>query len=366
MSKTISIFGTGGHGWRVFTDLIINTTETINMFGLTVDYGGSGGIWYRLQEVDNFSLTRNIFNEAKPVLPWGDFNKIISYFMSYRFTPEVAKCLDFRSNSLNSHLHNFQILSDYLALSEKIHNGFEDFFRYSFDFYLQYKTKIGYSTKKEFCFGYPWQDFVFWNLGRVDDLNSFYKDHKILPQNLNLYFTANEREVLVGKSKNREYIGEDQIDNALEPIIPESLEIFTANQQKITPSQSLFQRLERSDIIIFPTGSITNWLPLVSVSGILELLQKYSKNGKLFWIVNLEKAKNECDLTEYINFLEARSLKPKLLFSVDYEKYQNRENFHNFSKIGSGIDAYPVLKTDQNHHYIPQSVTQELEKMFNN
>lgn len=363
MSKTIAILGTGGHGWQVFTNLIKDTSYTINMFGLTVDYGGSGGLWYRLQEINNFELTKNIFHEAKPVLPWGDFNKIIQHFMAYKFSPEVARCLDFRSENLNSHLHNFHILSDYLALTPEIHNGFEEFFLYSFKFYQKYKDKLGYTTKKKFCFGYPWQDFVFWNLGRVDDLNTFYKNHKILPNNLNLYFTAKEREVLVGSSENRQYLGEDQVDNSQEPILPESLEIFTTEQEKVIPDQLFLQRLERSEMVIFPTGSITNWLPLVSVSGVLELLQKYSKEGSLYWVLNLEKALNEVSISEYLRFLKKQKLKPKLILPRDFETYKEQKNFHNFTNLDLEFELIPALEVDVNKYYKPASITKVLKNL---
>jgi hypothetical protein len=365
MAKNIAILGTGGHGWLAFSNYIKKTNHNINLFGLTVDYGGSGGIWYRLQEINNFELTRNIFHIAKPVLPWGDFNKIITYFMSQKFGSEVAKCLDFRSDDLNRHLENFEILSNFLCLEKKICDTFIEFFEYVFRYYLKYKDSLEYSTDKKFCFGYPWQDFVFWNLGKVDDLNVFYKQYGILPKHLNLYFTAKEREVLVGCSKKYQYLGEDIIDNATEPILPHSLEIYTVNQEKATASETFLEILQTSDYIIFPTGSITNWLPLISIDEVLKILQEYSLNQKLIWVVNLEKSKNEVDLIDYIDFLKEKNLSPKLIIPAEYEKYQNKEGFHNFMHIKkSDLKFYPELKIKANNHYDQESLEKILNKII--
>ena len=362
--KTIAILGTGGHGWEVFSDLINRNEHILNFFGLTVDYGGSGGIWYRLQEIDNFALTRNLFGEAKPVLPWGDFNKIIMHFTTRRFGSLVGKGLDFRSNDFSDHLQNFHLLADHLALEKNITDGFEEFFRFSFNFYLDHKNKLGYKTSKKFCFGYPWQDFVFWNLGKMDDVNIFYKSHRIFPENMNIYFTALEREVLVGESKKQKYEGEHMVDSANEPILPKSLKIFNTYKKSIKADEKFLERLKRSDKIILPTGSITNWLPLINMPEVLEILKEYDQKKSLIWLVNLKKAENEMNLIDYQNFLKEKDLNPTLIIPKKYEEYTGQDEYHDFTNLNTDGTIIPALEICNQKKYTPLSISEVLQMIL--
>jgi hypothetical protein len=368
MNKTISILGTGGHGWEVFSDYIYhNKTNPVQVFGLTVDYGGSGGIWYRLQEINDFELSKKAFGDKKPVMPWGDFNKIILNFLLKKYGSIVASTLDFRSEDLDAHLSNFQIMADYFALDTNSEEHFENFFRFCFDYYQQNKDKLNYQTEKDFCFGYPWQDFVFWNLGGIEDVNNFYQSYNLFPKTFNIHFTSVEREVLIGQSeKGNKYFGEDQVDNAQEPILPDSLQILDTNNKPISVYPKFIEKLKSSDTIILPVGSITNWLPLLNLKEVQEILQEYSQNKKLYWFVNLQRAKNEFDIQVYIDYLKQKSINPILVIPANYQQLNSSvdRRYHNLSEIKNYPQELilPGIEIIENWKYDPKITKNLVEK----
>ena len=223
------LFGNGGHGWSSLENLIETRQDIfIKAFNLTTDYGGSGGIWYRLLEHDDSQLSKLLYGEARSVLPWGDYNKIVIHYATKRYGSLMGQILDFRSNNIDKHKENFELLSDMMALEKPVYDDFWQYFEIAFNYYQTHKKELKYETKKEFCFGYPWQDYVWWNLGGVADVNIFYHAKNIIPDNFEMHYTAKDRRVLTGVTTTyRELIGEDVLDNAIDPVLPESLRIRT-------------------------------------------------------------------------------------------------------------------------------------------
>ncbi len=363
MSKKVIILGSGGHGWQIFENYLAESLEDqVKIYGLTVDYGGSGGIWYRLLEYDDYTLSRKLFGEVKPILPWGDFNKIIIHCISRLYGSVVAKTLDFRSFDLDSHIRAFHILADYMALEKSICDHFEDFFTTSLEYFKENQDDLEYDPGKEFCLGYPWQDFVFWNLGGVADVNLFYKKKHVFPQNLKISFTADNRQILVAKNaKSQEFFGEDEVDHSQHPILPDSLKILDLNKDLAKPKDFLINDLEQVDLIIIPTGSIANWLPLINQSKIAQIIEKKSQLNKVFWFLNLKKNENEFGLETYLDYLLSKNIKPNLVTANPEENLENLD--HNlFSQDllnlikQQNLEFHTKLKVINGWKYDPVSV----------
>jgi hypothetical protein len=365
--KKISILGFGGHGWEIFSDYLSNTQNLVKMSTLTCDYGGSGGVWYRLLEHNNFELNIKLHGQKRPVFPWGDFNKIIQHFLSLKYNKLVGNTLNFRSEQLETHKVNFDILSDHLILEKEVYDRFWSYFCTSFKYYQKYKNELDYKTNKSFCFGYVWQEFTFWELGKVSDMNDFYKLKKILPKNLFLDFTHNKRTTLKGKNLNNlELVGEHFIDKSNTPILVKTLEIADLDKQDISSFRHFLFNLSQSQKILIPTGSIANWLPLLKIPEVVEELRK----KPVFWFLNLVKSPNEMALIEYIQHLVNLKINLNLVTSNKIPDFtDNEQNLKpSFNKeevdLLSELDVkvYFSLETKEKWKYEPKSVTKFLEK----
>ncbi|MEI6728417.1 MAG: hypothetical protein WCK98_02120 [bacterium] len=311
MNKNILVLGVGGHGWEVLSQFIYNYQGPISFFCQTVDYGGSGGVWYRLLEHNDFELNKKLHSDKiKPILPWGDLNKIITHFFVHKHGLLGGKILDFRSDDLNLHLKEIEILAHLLGMEVSVEKSFINYFKIAFDYYRTYKNEIDYKTKKEFCLGYVWQDFLHWNLEKVPELSLFYRQYNILPQNLKLYFTYDDRQILEAKTTSGKLVkGEDKIDKSQLKLKPESFQIKNTNKSKQIFSEDFLRALKESQVVIIPPGSISNWLPLINYEAVHSIL----KDKKLFWIVNPSTFVNEFESQKYLDFLHTKGLRPVLL-----------------------------------------------------
>lgn len=364
--KQILILGVGGHGWQIFSDYLENTKDLVKMYGLTCDYGGSGGIWYRLQKINDFELNKKLHVQKKAILPWGDFNKIICHFLTKKHGKIVGEVLDFRSDDLETHRVNFEILSDHLVLEKSMHEEFWKYFCTTFEYYKKHKNNLNYETKKSFCFGYVWQDFVYWNLGKLDGLNEFYKLKNVLPKNLSLEFTHPERTILQGKNiRGQKLIGEELVDNSPVPVLPKSLELVQVEVESSNSIEDFLQDLENADKILIPTGSIANWLPLFRIPKVVNKL----KQKNIFWFLNLAKTKNEMPLIEYIHYLVDLDMNLNLVTSNRITNLKDLGNGLELSIDKEEIDllgelevkVYYSLESTENWKYKPQSVAKFLQ-----
>lgn len=314
MNKNILVLGVGGHGWQCLSQFIYDYKMPIEFFCQTVDYGGSGGVWYRLLEHNNYELNKILHSgKIKPILPWGDLNKIITHFFVHKHGSLGGKILDFRSDDLNLHLKEIDILSDLFGMEVAVEKLFVNYFKTAFEYYKTNKKEISYKTKKEFCLGYVWQDFLHWNLEKIPELSVFYKQYNILPQNLKLFFTSNDRQILTAKTISGKILkGEDVIDKSKLKIKPESLRIKNTAKSEQLFAEEFTDSLKSCDTVIIPPGSITNWLPLVNYSSISDQI----KNKKLIWIINPSVSANEYEAEEYLGYLHSKDLKPTVLGNV--------------------------------------------------
>ncbi len=317
-SKQILILGAGGHGTISLQKLFELEDCHFDVVFHTADWGGSQGLWGRLLKLGDYFLDNKLNGKSETFLPFGDPNKLINFYSLQKF-PGI-EFFDLRG-------------SDYIILKEKseeflklINAGndfikeFVDYLSIAFDFFVINKKKL--SSKKEFCVGYVFHSFVLKKSGSVEAWNKYYHEIKILPKNINLCFAYNERTVMIGKDISLvKLIGEDRIDHHDNPILPDSVYLSSTRTKKpITKLTKLFDRINQSDCVIIPSGSITNWVSILNLEGVTQSLQ----SKKVIWLTNPYKSRNELDNSDYCNYFKNVGLKPIILKSRKDPKLESK------------------------------------------
>ncbi len=306
--KKVLILGSGGHGWESLSEFFDSNNNQIDLYTLTSDWGGFTGTFGRLMEVDNGIVNQKLHKKILPILPWGDLNKIITFYTSLRFGTNVGQTLNFRSFHIYEVLQEFEILSDFLALEHSVIKHFEEYLHEFYNLFGEYQHKI--DLIKAPCLGNLWQQYLFWQLDNIESWNEFYRYKNILPQNLHLNFTADQRQVLTAQtSDSSKIIGEEIIDVSEVPILPESLNLVNLDEQKSELEENLLSKLRSADCVIIPNGSVANWIPLLNNTEILDII----KHKKLIWILNLFHTQNELNISKYLEYTASLGLNPSIL-----------------------------------------------------
>jgi hypothetical protein len=317
----VLIFGAGGHGWKTVSDLLISDKFDFSIYTSTADYGGAQGVWYRLLEYNDFELSKKLFGEITGSLPFGDLNKILTFFLSRKFGSLVGDLLNYRSDSLEKLKLAFEELAIHLGFEKVISDDFESFLELGFKYYQNHKHNLDYQTEKEFCLGYPFADYLLWKLEKMSAFNSFYQKKLILPKNIHLDFIAENRQILVAIDLNGvELESEHIIDIHKVPILPESLKILETDGKSSKFKDGFLRKLKSSDWVILPNGSIANWLPILNNPKVTKILQQKSEAKKLIWLINSGKTENEFYLKDYLKYLKSLNLNPILIGPKSFEK----------------------------------------------
>jgi hypothetical protein len=383
MQQSITILGVGGHGWESLIEFLsYNPVQNhFRLYTQTTDWGGFTGLLGRLMEYNNGELNKKLHSKKIAVLPWGDINKRIAYYLARGFGEEMSKTIDFRSFHIWEIKEEFEILSDFLALEHSIISDFHKYLELFFEYFHTHVQHLPYSTAP--CLGSLWNQYLFWQVGSIKNWNSYYHQQRIFPSNLEFLFTAEAREHLTGKSATSEYIvGEDLIDTFPTPIDPSSLKIQSIDNHGLKVELQLLQDLGQSDMIIIPNGSIANWLPLVNIPKIQNILREKSRHKKLIWLLNLFHTNNEFKIYNYIEYFHSLEIFPTIIGPKNLEKKPSAEilaNYHaenKFLNLESSKDIKKVLELDKNilldlefnlNHtfkYSPLSVKQSILKIF--
>jgi hypothetical protein len=380
----ITILGSGGHGWQSLANFLNYDCEfeffLMTFDWGQVNFGGFNGTWGRILEWennrDNLILHPLPGSLAMPILPCGDLNKILMYFWKQKLG-EIGSNLDVRSDNLTTlqdlwaemiHQVNFE---EYLVL------GFEKYLPLAFEIYSKGKKHLNLEARGP-SLGYFWHTFLIWQSWRAvldnykpkndgvasfisggfanlnaelnaenttfDNLNNgaskkseneifrtyfdkvvakfndFYHQSGVLPQNIFINWTSCQREILVGSDGFVEIVGEELLDEWEKPILPESLKIKTTELEDIKNEKRFLEKLLNSEQIIIPTGSITNWLPLVNELEIRQILVEKSQENKLIWIHNSHPNDHEFSMEIYQKYLQELDIMPKIIFTENLGK----------------------------------------------
>ncbi|NJK71006.1 MAG: hypothetical protein HC932_01980 [Thermales bacterium] len=71
--------------------------------------------------------------------------------------------------------------------------------------------------------------------------------------------------------------------------------------------------LKESELIIIPNGSIANWLPIVNVKKVRQVLQKKSKKKEVLMLMNLFFGSNEYPCDVYGYYLKGLGVEPVIM-----------------------------------------------------
>jgi hypothetical protein len=346
LENKILILGVGGHGSISLSKLFLDTKYHFQLYYNTGDWGGSYGLWGRLLEHNDDELNKRLHKKILPVLPFADPNKLICYFFEQSGIA-IKPSLDFRSDKQDDHQTRINILVKILKFNEQQQSLFQNYFDTSWNYYIQNKNILKYN--KQFCLGYLVQSFIYWQYKGMNGWNKFFHNLGILPKNIYIDFTAENRQVLVAKDLSLEkYFGEDIIDNHTNPFIPNSMVFRDKIDYKTSePKIKFINNLDQANWIIIPNGSIANWLPIVNYNSIKSKLQF----KHIIWLTNPYRNKNELINTNYHSYLLDNNIKPITLSS----KTNNfNKKFHN------------ILLQDKNGKYNTQSIVDEITKIMQN
>jgi hypothetical protein len=370
----VLILGAGGHGWQALSEWLSETEAEVTISNLTSDYGGSGGVWYRLLAHNQFELPRLLTREFPslqdfwlspteryPVLPWGDFNKIVAFFAAHTLGSQVANMLDFRSNDFSQHQTHIDSLLDKWPLTTSQKEQFQRYFYLSFEYFQKHTNDLDYPTDKGFCWGYPWQEFVH-TLLTPHNFNNFYHNLNILPPNLHLTFTAPERQILTARDSDGYHLhGEAIIDEHQRPLLPASFDLHTLTPPISKFSQSFLRSLASADTVIIPPGSVANWLPLVNQPEIRQYLQ----TKPILWILNLGTQANELPSWQgYVEHMQHLGLGHTQLLTPSLSHIQELDPELHQILTDPQITVIDQLQINQSSEYQPHSVQETITELI--
>jgi hypothetical protein len=298
ITSKIIILGAGGHGILSLKHLFEEKNLDFKIYYNTTDWGGSYGLWGRLLEYNNQELNQKLHNQKLPILPFADPNKLICYY-SDKFGIDPKQYLDLRSNSHKDHINAINKIFDQIKMTNDQKFKFLEYFGIVWYYYKQNKFNLEYQNK--LCLGYVLQSFLHSSLGGMKAWNNFYHNLGILPKNVEICFSSNNRSILAGKDISLEsVIGEDKLDDYHSPILPDSVELLNLEYQNINCNQATIDCVQQSDLVIIPNGSVANWLPLTNDTGLKPIL----RTKKIVWITNPYRTHNELINPNYYLYLQ--------------------------------------------------------------
>ncbi|MEM1312309.1 MAG: hypothetical protein AAGF07_02500 [Patescibacteria group bacterium] len=384
MQKLIVVIGAGGHGWESLRSFFDYRPEShyFKLYTQTTDWGGFTGLLGRLMEYNDGELNYLLHGNKIQVLPWGDTNKRVGFYLARQYGVQVAQTMDLRSYHIWDLKQEFLILSDFLALEQTTINQFNVYLETFYKYFNQSAETLPYITPP--CLGSLWNQYLYWQTGSLQSWNEFYNSKHSSPENLEFLFTSEVREELIVESSDSylSLVGEDVIDKHPSPIDPASLVIKNVKHSQFQVNSDFLENLQKADLIIIPNGSLANWIPLVNISEVQSCLKQKASENKLIWLLNLFHTSNEHKIHKYISYLDSLGVNPIIIGPKNPEKQPSAEilnNYHNEQKFlnlktaqdiekianfGNNIVLDLDFNLDYTYKYTPESVRDSILKIF--
>jgi hypothetical protein len=302
MSKNILILGAGGHGTISLQKLFELSECNFDIVFHTADWGGSQGLWGRLLKIGDYFLDNQLNKESGSFLPFGDPNKLINFYFLQAFPGQ--QFFDFRSSEFLEIKEKTLKFLENINVNEDFKKEFLEYLNISFEFYAANKKKINF--KREFCVGYVFHSYILKKTGNLEEWNKYFHQIGILPKNIRINFASEERTVMIGHDISLvKLVGEDKIDHHNNPILPETVYLSSIrNKKPIKEIKNLLENIRKSECIIIPSGSITNWISILNLEGVCEEL----RNKKVVWLTNPYSSRNELTNIDYLRYLKERKV----------------------------------------------------------
>ncbi|MGL4757970.1 MAG: hypothetical protein ACRCXZ_01430 [Patescibacteria group bacterium] len=376
-SKRVAILGIGGHGLVPLSKTLDAQHVEFHIVTPPADFGGFTGKICRAVEEKNHSLNKHLHGFKLPNLPFGDFNKIIGFFVG-KHNPKCEDQYLQRCSSIDSILKNFELFAKCFELDSECVESFASYIHKVFHFCNSHGLDIEGGSLAHY-----FNAWVYYNSGSMKEFNSFYQRYQILPPNVNLWFLVEERLVLQGSDCNGTLLkGEDVIDVHNLPINPPSLTLVNIDGSTVTIDQLLptYEIIKDCDLAILPNGSVANYLPVVNESQLYQpLLRKWADNDCLLVMTNLFHTNNENPFNAIVNLLNIYSipaiyLGPKMRsYMRDMEMIKNYEDEDKYANdltmvmdAGGYFARFELVRTKRDGlKYEPSSVAKTVLLFIN-
>jgi hypothetical protein len=307
---TVTYLGLGGHGWGSSREIIYsqnpsrqlqNLNREINFIQAPADHGGASGQLSRLLELSQNKLNKQIHgNVSAPIYPWGDYNKLVAFFIGQRHPECEASFLE-KSSNINELINYFELFANCIKADRVFVNDFKDYIREIFE----YASNSGFPLAKV-SIAHFFNPFILNREGSMLKFNQYYQNLEILPRNCFLHFLTSSRIVLHGVDCNgNKLIGEDIIDDYKLPMTPKDYSLRKINGDLISREEirDSLEIISNSDYVLFPNGSIANLFPIINIPEVKELLIPKGKDDRVIMLQNLFYKENELPNNVYVNYL---------------------------------------------------------------
>lgn len=372
-TKSLVIFGSGGHGWQSLKKTIDTWKGTVYILMAPIDWGGSTGTIGRTMEIFEEQLNEKLHKTKLPIFPFGDFNKVIEGYLLEKYgrfaffgkdTPRSL--LDYRSDCLAEHLAIYRRLKACLNLDDGMSDEFYRYVQIYLEYYEIHRQYV--DLQQETSFGNIWHSFLYFYIDGLENICSFYKSKSLIPDSLHIIFSHTERQVLYGEYVQSDecvpLLGEDIIDSFRFPIPPETFRLLPKSTRLSSAystqiSQQAFEIVKKASWIIIPNGSVANWAPLVNIPKFADLISKLSKKKKVFWMMNMFYSKNEYLFERYLTFFQNKDIKPVVLAPIQAPIVEYYKEYYNSYSIEGKTMYVPDYVNYKDIKFSLQTITEK-------
>ena len=312
-NKQVAIFA-GGHGIYPLQNILNQNHLTFNIITPPADWGGFTGVIGRAFESEN--INQVVHGVKLPNLPFGDFNKIIGFFLGKRYCPEVEKAFIGKSSCKNMKSYftflqkNFRIFAKSIKFDAKVESEFLNYINCILSNCFANDVCIEGGSIAHF-----FNAWVYSKTTCMIEFNKFCHSLKIIPDNINLYFLVeHDRVKLIGTDCIGDKLeGEDAIDTHIRPINPNTLKLINIDNTPLLESQltPIFNIVKECDIVIIANGSLANYLPVCNDQVLYNaLFKEMAFNGQLYVMMNLFASANENNFGVLVGHLKKIGIDP--------------------------------------------------------
>lgn len=309
MGKKVTVFVAGGKGTQPFMDLFLKSQNEFHIVISTVDWGGHSGVIGRIMERLQLKF-----------LPTGDLRNNIANMMILSGLDETAQILQNRVENLDEVEIEIRKLCEITKIEQNFIIGIFEFFeiyKKGLEESLHLGEKEGIEGIKHnignlFFVGIAYalrnEDKKF---GGFSAMLAKLKELDLVPDRVFFHYLFDSRLTLSFRTKDGViHYGEDaydhtnsQIDLAtLNYIDPETrIKFFDLNKH-------IIKLIEETDLIIFPTGSESNYYPAI------KMYSKYLKSKKILKLVNILALPNSEGIGAEMVYLYGLGIKPEYLY----------------------------------------------------
>lgn len=290
--------------------MFVERSAVILMSG--VDSGGSVGVQMALFVLNQRELNGKLHQTTNfPFQSHGDLKHFIIQSLGYR-RPEIpwSNYLDFRSYHLSEHITQYLEFSHFLSIDPKLSQEFLGYLQTFFAYFVAYQEQL--PTSKPICLGNLLLSFWQYKAGHINNLTDFLQHLSLIPPWVEFVFLSVYRTHLQGYDADNHLVqGEHLFDEWPQAILPHTHTIHNDDSDTCLINPRLLEILEnlsKTDRVIIPPGSDSNWIGILNQRLIRQKLQ----NRTIFWLANLFRFTSETTLMQTLLHLNSLKIHPQM------------------------------------------------------